>query len=57
MTQHQRPKALSPDLVARFAHENSRRHGTKDWLTEFARQSQLFATKFPREQRAAARRC
>ncbi|MGC1274747.1 MAG: TlpA disulfide reductase family protein [Planctomycetaceae bacterium] len=40
--------------VAKFAHENARRHGTTEWLTEFSRQSQLFATKFPQETRAAS---
>lgn len=40
--------------VAKFAHESARKHGTDDWLNEFATQAQLFATKFPREQSRAS---
>ena len=36
--------------VAKLAHENARQHGSKEWLTEFARQAQVFATKFPKEE-------
>jgi thiol-disulfide isomerase/thioredoxin len=39
--------------VARFAHENARKHGSSDWLGELARQAQVFATKFPQEQSRA----
>ena len=40
--------------VAKFAHENARRHRSQEWLTEFSRQSQLFAAKFPQEDRASS---
>ncbi len=40
--------------IAKFAHENARRHGSNEWLTEFSRQSQLFATKFPQEDRGSS---
>jgi hypothetical protein len=36
--------------VAKLAHENARRHGSKEWLEEFARQAQVFAAKFPKEE-------
>jgi len=36
--------------VARLAHENARLAGGKEWLAEFARQAQVFATKFPKEE-------
>ncbi|MBA3314476.1 MAG: TlpA family protein disulfide reductase [Planctomycetota bacterium] len=36
--------------VAKLAHENARRHGSQEWLEEFARQAQVFATKFPKEE-------
>lgn len=39
--------------VAKLAHENARQHGTKEWLAEFARQAQVFATKFPKEESRA----
>ncbi len=36
--------------VAKLAHENARLQGGKEWLAEFARQAQVFATKFPKEE-------
>lgn len=40
--------------VAKFAHEGARRHGTGEWLEEFARQARVFATNFPQESSRAA---
>lgn len=39
--------------VAKFAHEGARQHRTKEWLEEFARQAQVFATNFPQEESRA----
>jgi hypothetical protein len=39
--------------VAKFAHEGARQHHTKEWLEEFARQAQVFATNFPQEESRA----
>lgn len=40
--------------IAKLAHENARRHDSSEWLIEFARQAEVFSTKFPRERSRAA---